>query len=227
MTDRPPAARRTRAAGGPVSIDVVVVSPVGGRLGILARREPTGTSRRLTVPWGWPGKGESLDDAARRISVAAAGTEPQLLGQAGAFGDGTPHPGDAFVSVAWVGVLPSAPPTPGWAWVDAGSLAGLGPRHRGMVARAMDVLRQRLDHEPIAFRLLPHLFTLSELQAVYETLLGRRLHKASFRRALHAAWLVAPTDEWRSEGRGRPAQLFRYAPRRRRGGHRGVRFDLT
>jgi hypothetical protein len=37
---------------------------------------------------------------------------------------------------------------------------------------------------------------------------------------------VEPTDEWRSEGRGRPAQLFRYAPRKRRGGRRGVRFEL-
>ena len=51
-------------------------------------------------------------------------------------------------------------------------------------------------------------------------------HKASFRRALQAAFLVEPTEEWRSEGRGRPAQLFRYAPRRRRATRRGVRFDL-
>ena len=57
-------------------------------------------------------------------------------------------------------------------------------------------------------------------------LLGRRLHKASFRRALHAAALVEPTDEWRSEGRGRPAQLFRFAPRKRRKVKRGVQFNL-
>jgi hypothetical protein len=43
---------------------------------------------------------------------------------------------------------------------------------------------------------------------------------------LQASYLVEPTDEWRSEGRGRPAQLFRYAPRKRRGARRGVRFDL-
>jgi hypothetical protein len=74
--------------------------------------------------------------------------------------------------------------------------------------------------------LLPTTFTLTELQAMYELLLGRRLHKASFRRALQGAWLVEPTEEWRSEGRGRPAQLFRYAPRRRRSARRGVRFEL-
>src|SRR6476619_179384 len=86
--------------------------------------------------------------------------------------------------------------------------------------------QSRLDQAPIAFRLLPATFTLSELQQTYELLLGRRLHKASFRRALQAAWLVEPTDEWRSGGRGRPAQLFRYAPRRRGSQRRGVRFDL-
>jgi 8-oxo-dGTP diphosphatase len=87
-------------------------------------------------------------------------------------------------------------------------------------------VRDRLDQAPIAFRLLPPTFTLTELQAMYELLLGRRLHKASFRRALQGAWLVEPTEEWRSEGRGRPAQLFRYAPRRRRSARRGVRFEL-
>jgi 8-oxo-dGTP diphosphatase len=95
-----------------------------------------------------------------------------------------------------------------------------------MVDGALEAIRSRLDQSPIAFRLLPPTFTLSELQGTYEILLGRRLHKASFRRALQSAWLVEPTDEWRSEGRGRPAQLFRYAPRRRRANRRGVRFDM-
>jgi len=94
------------------------------------------------------------------------------------------------------------------------------------VQHAVSVVRDRMDISPVAFRLLPASFTLSELQQMYELLLGKRLHKASFRRALQAAWLVEPTDEWRSEGRGRPAQLYRYAPKKRRKGRRGVRFDL-
>jgi len=89
-------------------------------------------------------------------------------------------------------------------------------------------MRARIDQQPIAFKLLPQTFTLSELQSVYEMLLGRRLHKASFRRSLHASSLVEATDEWRSEGRGRPAQLFRYSPPppRRRRPRRGIHFDL-
>jgi hypothetical protein len=90
----------------------------------------------------------------------------------------------------------------------------------------MRAIQARLDQAPIAFRLLPAKFTLSELQQMYELLLGKRLHKASFRRALQAAWLVEPTDEWRSEGRGRPAQLYRYSPKKKRRAQRGVRFDF-
>ena len=94
-----------------------------------------------------------------------------------------------------------------------------------MIDEAVDAIGGWLDRTPIAFKLLPSAFTLSELQDVYQVLLGRSLHKASFRRALQSARLVTPTREWRSEGRGRPAQLFRFAPRARKASRRGVRFD--
>lgn len=96
-----------------------------------------------------------------------------------------------------------------------------------MVGGALALLRERLDVTPVAFHLLPEVFTLSQLQEVYELVLGHSLHKASFRRALQAASLVRPLAQWRTEGRGRPAQLYRYAPRKRRGIRRGVRFDIT
>jgi len=168
-------------------------------------------------------------DAARRISTEAAHAEPTWLEQVGAFGDGRRHPSETELSVGYVGVVPQGTALSNGgdsAWFALADLPALTPRQRALVDAALDTIRLRLDQAPIAFRLLPPTFTLSELQQTYELLLGRRLHKASFRRALQAAWLVEPTDEWRSEGRGRPAQLFRYAPRRRRSQRRGVRFDL-
>jgi 8-oxo-dGTP diphosphatase len=149
------------------------------------------------------------------------------MAQAGAFADGRRHPGGASLSVAYVAVTPhrdDKPPARS-KWFDAGDLPPLAPRHRSIVDAALAQLREKMDRAPVAFRLLGATFTLSDLQSVYELLLGRRLHKASFRRALTAAFLVEPTDEWRSEGRGRPAQLFRYAPRKRRGTRAGPRFD--
>jgi hypothetical protein len=130
--------------------------------------------------------------------------------------------------VAYVGVTPLRAPGPpaGAQWFPADDLPPMATRHRAIVRAALVRLREHMDRAPVAFRLLGAAFTLSELQEMYELLLGRRLHKASFRRTLQAAFLVEPTDEWRSEGRGRPAQLFRYAPRRRRGTRGGVRFEL-
>jgi 8-oxo-dGTP diphosphatase len=172
--------------------------------------------------------GEGLEDAAARIAEGALGATPALLEQVGAFADARRHPGDADVSVGIVALTPQieAALIGGAEWFSLAALPPLAPRHRAIVDRATTVVRQRVDQSPLAFRLLPPTFTLSDLQAIYELLLGRRLHKASFRRALQASYLVEPTDEWRSEGRGRPAQLFRYAPRKRRGLRRGVRFDL-
>jgi 8-oxo-dGTP diphosphatase len=158
---------------------------------------------------------------------SVAGSDVAWFEQAGAFGVGKRHAVNADVSICFVGVVPSRTgAATGFEWHVISDLPQLPARQADMVESALASLRDRMDYAPVAFRLLPAEFTLSELQQTYEMLIGRRLHKASFRRALQAAWLVEPTDEWRSEGRGRPAQLFRYAPRRRRGNRRAVRFDL-
>ena len=131
----------------------------------------------------------------------------------------------AFVGAVPVGTLTRSNDES--AWFPVVELPPLSPRQRAIIEASTDSARQKIDSTPVAFRLLPQRFTLSDLQRVYEIMLGRRLHKASFRRALQAATLVEPTDEWRSEGRGRPAQLFRYAPKRKRRVRRGLRFDLA
>jgi 8-oxo-dGTP diphosphatase len=176
------------------------------------------------------GAGESLQGAATKALRELGAPRAGWVEQVGAFGEELRHPADAALSVAYAAVFPDAFDEPGAAagvWAPVAKLPPLAPRQRAMVEAAVDTVRQRLDSTPVAFHFLPPEFTLSELQQVYETLLGRPLHKASFRRALHAASLVAPTSEWRSEGRGRPAQLFRYQPRKRRRAERGVRFELA
>ncbi len=212
------------------AIDVVLLTPRERTLAVLVQRVSDPRSRdRWTLPWDAPRSAEAPESAAERIARATLGIAPAALEQVAAFGDDRRHPGDAQLSVAFVGLVPHGPATAGnehGVWVDREQLPQLAPRHRAVVDAAIDEVRRRVDQSPLAFRLLPSAFTLSELQGVYELLLGRSLHKASFRRALQAAFLVEPTDEWRSEGRGRPAQLYRFAPRRRKGARRGVRFDL-
>lgn len=213
-----------------VSVDVALLTPLGKTLAALLRRQPDLRAReRWMLPWDGARADESLENAADRIARDALGSAPAWLEQVGAYGDARRHPGEADLTIAFVGLVPAGAPAPiggDEAWFPLAELPTLPPRHKQVIDAAFEAVRQRLDQAPIAFRLLPATFTLSDLQGIYETLLGRRLHKASFRRALQSAWLVEPTDEWRSEGRGRPAQLFRFAPRKRRANRRGVRFDL-
>lgn len=228
MRERPPHPTRPVVRKTTLAVDVVVLSPQADSLAALLVRSAPGGRERWSLTWDAPLPGEGLEDAANRITESALGAAPALLEQIGAFADTRRHPGDADVSVGIVGLTPQLEGAlvAGAEWFSLSALPPLSPRHRAIVDRATIAVRQRVDQSPLAFRLLPPTFTLTDLQGIYELLLGRRLHKASFRRALQASYLVEPTDEWRSEGRGRPAQLFRYAPRKRRGARRGVRFDL-
>lgn len=230
MRERVLAVQRPSVRSLTAAVDVVLLTPRDGTLAVLLLRAADPRARdRWLLPWDAPHVDEPPDQAALRLSKGVLGAPPAALEQIAAFGDSRRHPGEAQLSVCFVGLVPhglAEQTTDGVVWVDLEQLPLLAPRHRAMVDATVDVVRKRLDQSPLAFRLLPPAFTLSELQSIYELLLGRSLHKASFRRALQAAFLVEPTDEWRSEGRGRPAQLYRYAPRRRRGSRRGVRFDL-
>lgn len=173
------------------------------------------------------GPGGALDDVAAELSRTVVGRDTAWRQQTGAVTAGL-HPDGATVSVGYAVVVSSGTPAPpGTAWHRAGELPrSLAARHGAIVSATVAHVRTLADQSPVAFRLLPATFTLGELQDVYELLLGRRLHKASFRRALSAAHLVDPTDKWRNEGRGRPAQLFRYSLRRKTRAARSVRFDL-
>ncbi len=219
--------RERSSRTSPYTVDVVLVTAMGNELAILLTRSAT-DRERWSLPWRMPQTGETLEAAGARVAQDALGEAPIWMEQIGAFGDAKRHPSDSEMSVAFVGLVPheTASPRGGYTWFPMRDLPPLSPRQRAIVEVATRTIQGRLDQAPIAFRLLPSTFTLSELQQMYELLLGKRLHKASFRRALQAAWLVEPTDEWRSEGRGRPAQLFRYAPKKRRRPHRGVRFDF-
>lgn len=82
--------------------------------------------------------------------------------------------------------------------------------HRRIAATALSRVRGKLAYRPLVFELLPLTFTLTELQHTVEALSGGLLHKQNFRRMVANAGLVEQTEETRSEGRGRPARLYRF-----------------
>ena len=216
-----------RANRLPFTVDLVILTALASQPTVLVEKGKSDGSR-WALPWGTVVRSETMVSVAERLSITAVGARPAWIEQLGAFGDGRRHPSPAPLSVGFLAVVPHETATleRGYHWFPARDLPQMTPRHRLMVDAAITSLRMAVDRAPIAFRLLPERFTLTELQRMYELLLGKPLHKASFRRALQAAALVEATDEWRSEGRGRPAQLYEFAPKRRRRTIRGVRFDL-
>tara|TARA_R110002072_G_scaffold13413_3_gene56075 strand:+ start:2008 stop:2970 length:963 start_codon:yes stop_codon:yes gene_type:complete len=82
--------------------------------------------------------------------------------------------------------------------------------HRRILATAIIRLRGKVRYRPIVFELMPELFTLSALQQVVEGIVGYRLHKQNFRRALDRTGFVEGTGKMETGTGGRPAELFRY-----------------
>lgn len=81
--------------------------------------------------------------------------------------------------------------------------------HRRILATGLGRLRSKLRYRPVLFDLTPPVFTLSQLQAAAEAVVGVPLHKQNFRRGVERTGLVAPTGASSSGTGGRPAALFR------------------
>lgn len=80
--------------------------------------------------------------------------------------------------------------------------------HIEMINAGIDRLRNKVEYVPIAFNLVPEKFTLSEIQKVYEVILGKRLVKQNFRKWIDK--FVEELDEKQEEVGHRPATLYRY-----------------
>lgn len=87
---------------------------------------------------------------------------------------------------------------------------GLAFDHAQMIQYAVERLRNKIEHTDIAYNLMPELFTLTELQQVYEIILGRELLPAAFRRKI--ADMVIETDHYTRDAGHRPSRLFRFNP---------------
>jgi ADP-ribose pyrophosphatase YjhB (NUDIX family) len=88
--------------------------------------------------------------------------------------------------------------------IDSG---GLAFDHAKIIACALKELRDKIWSTDLAFKLLPEEFTLTELQQVYEMVLGRELLTAAFRRKMESR--VEETGRTTAPAGHRPAKLYR------------------
>lgn len=188
--------------------------------------------------WALPGgfihvdEDPDLDSAARRVLEDKTGIETAYLEQLQTFGNPLRDPRGWSLSVAYVALISAddvrlkqgANATDvAWWRVEGDKVApSIAFDHANILRIALARLRNKVEYSTLPVHLLPAGFTLSELQSVYERILGRRLDKSAFRKRIAEADFVEPIPGEMRRASNRPAQLYRV-----KRGRSTVFFDRT
>ncbi len=183
------------------------------------------TKAPLSGLWALPGglvrDDESLDTAAARILYEETGVADVYLEQLYTFGEPQRDPFGRVVAVAYVALMHANGVTlhtmPQYAdvrwWPYAQLPSRLAYDHSDVAAYAKQRLEWKITYTNVVWSLLPQKFALSELQKVYEIILGRPLDKRNFRKRILSLGLIEPVGEQAMRGAHRPAMLYRFASR--------------
>ena len=82
--------------------------------------------------------------------------------------------------------------------------------HAHIIAGVLERVRSKASYSSLPVHLCPPEFTIPELHAAYEIVLGESINMANFRRKLvDLDLLETATGSMRSAGRSRPSQIYR------------------
>jgi 8-oxo-dGTP diphosphatase len=96
-------------------------------------------------------------------------------------------------------------------WFPVNNLPVLGFDHYEILQKALERLQLKLKQEPIGFELLSEKFTLTQVQRLYEAILGTKLDTRNFRKKLAQVKYIIPLNEKQKAVRHKPAQLFKFS----------------
>ena len=217
-----------------MTVDIVIFTLREGSLQVLlVKRGVPPFEGQYAIPGGFIRGDESLEEAALRELHEETGVRNVFLEQLYTFGDPKRDPRGRVITVAYYALIASdklslvaGADAAEAQWFPASGVPPLAFDHKSILDYALERLRNKLEYTTVGFQLLPEKFTLGELQAVYEAILGRPLDKRNFRRKLALLGILKPLREWRRTGR-KPAQLFRFAaPRFEKLKDKGILFPF-
>lgn len=200
-----------------VTTDIVVLTIRHAKLKVLLIRRADEPYRGAwALPGGFVEIDEDLDAGARRELREETGVTGVYLEQLYTFGRPDRDPRERVITVAYYALIPSdrlqitaATDAEAVGWFAMDELPALAFDHDEILELALLRLRAKLDYSTIAFQFMPDEFTLSELQDVYERILGAPLDKRNFRKRILALNAIEETGNERREGAHRPAMLYR------------------
>lgn len=199
------------------SVDVVLLTIDGGALKVvLLERDHEPFRGALALPGGFIHADEDDDTqaSAARMLRDKAGIVSPYLEQLGTFSGRGRDPRGWSLSVSYYALVPSplirASKCRGLALRVAAQTQGLPFDHAQIVSAALKRLQDKSSYSSLPVYLCGPSFTLPELQAVYELVLGEAINKVSFRRKMEELEILEPIPgALKSGGAHRPAQLYR------------------
>ena len=165
---------------------------------------------------GFVQENESADDAAKRVLHELTGLENVYMEQVATFGEIGRDPGERVISVAYYALINSNDYDHNLVkqhnafWVNIKEVPPLIFDHSNMVERARKRMQARASTRPIGFNLLPKLFTLSQLQSLYEAIYDEELDKRNFRKRIAEMDFIEKTDKIDKIGSKRGAALYQF-----------------
>ena len=184
-----------------VSVDCIVFGFDENRLKVLIGRRQMDPGRgEWSLYGGFVGEDESLDDAASRVLYSLTGLRNRYMRQIGAYGNVNRDPGDRVVSVAYYAFISvndydnKLLQKHNVEWVDINDMPQMYSDHNTMVNDALQIIRRKISTAPIGFNLLPSLFTLTQLQKLYEAILNTELDKRNFRKRIKEMDFIEKTE---------------------------------
>ena len=200
-----------------VSVDVIIFGFDEQKLKVLIGRRQMDPGRgEWSLYGGFVAADESIDDAAKRTLKNLTGLNNLYMRQVGAFGSVDRDPGERVISIAYYALInvkdydEKLRKKHEVEWVDIKEIPTLYSDHNLMVEQALNIMRQKIKTAPISFRLLPQLFTLTQLQRLYEAVIGEEVDKRNFRKRIKEMDFIEKTDLIDKTGSKRGAYLYRF-----------------
>ena len=203
-----------------LSVDCIIFGFDEGKLNILIGKRKMDPGRgEWSLYGGFVRSDESVDDAASRTLFELTGLRNLFMRQVGAFGNVDRDPGERVVSIAYYALINVRDyddilrRAHGLVWMDVNEIPQLYSDHNEMVLKARKMMQQKLATEPVGFRLLPSLFTLTQLQKLYEAVDGVELDKRNFRKHVKEMDFIEKTELIDKTSSKRGAYLYRFNKR--------------
>jgi len=201
-----------------LATDVVLFTYQNGKLKVCLINVDNDYFKNMKgLPGGLILPNETAEDSVKRHMKDKAGIaiKETYIEQLYSFSKIKRDPRGRVVSVAYLALIPSEKINykDGVEWVEVKKIPKLAYDHDEIVKIAIERLKSKIRYTNIAYGILPRSFRLTEMQNVYETILGKKLDKRNFRKKIFESGLIEETGKKESEGAYRPAMLYRFKNR--------------